>query len=53
MKTNSYSKAKLERNEIERRLREELKGIDIDKITSEVRTEVNEAAKKKYAAILA
>lgn len=43
---------KLDRNEIERRLREELKGVDIDKIASEVRTEVREAAKKKYAAIL-
>lgn len=43
---------KLDRDEIEKRLREELKGVDIDKIVSEVRTEVREAAKKKYAAIL-
>ena len=43
---------KLDRNAIENRLREELKGLDIDKMASEVRTEVNEAAKKKYAAIL-
>lgn len=43
---------KLDRDEIEKRLREELKGFDIDKIASEVRTEVDEAAKKKYAAIL-
>lgn len=43
---------KLDRDEIEKRLREELKGVDIDKITSEVRTEVNEAAKKRYAAVL-
>lgn len=43
---------KLERDEIEKRLREELKGMDIDKIASEVRSEVREAAKKKYAAVL-
>ena len=43
---------KLDRDEIEKRLREELKDVDIYKIASEVRTEVNEAAKKKYAAIL-
>jgi AbrB family looped-hinge helix DNA binding protein len=43
---------KLDRDEIEKKLREELKGSDIDKIAREVRTEVNEAAKKKYAAIL-
>ncbi|GFO97577.1 AbrB family transcriptional regulator [groundwater metagenome] len=43
---------KLDRNAIEKRLREELKGLDIDKIASEVRTEVNEAAKKRYAAVL-
>jgi AbrB family looped-hinge helix DNA binding protein len=43
---------KLDRNEIEKRLREELKGVEIDKIASEVRTEINEVAKKKYAAIL-
>lgn len=43
---------KLDRDEIEKRLREELKGLDIDKISHEVRTEVNELAKKKYAAVL-
>ncbi len=43
---------KLDRDEIEKRLREELKGLNIDKIADEVRNEVNEAAKKKYAAIL-
>ncbi len=43
---------KLDRNAIEKRLREELKGLDIDKIASEVRTEVNEAAKKRYAEVL-
>ncbi len=43
---------KLDRDEVEKRLREELKGLDIDKISHEVRTEVNEAAKRKYAAIL-
>lgn len=42
---------KLDRDEIEKKLREELKGSDLDKIAHEVRTEVNEAAKKKYAAI--
>lgn len=43
---------KLDRDEIEKKLRDELKELDIDKIAHEVRTEVNEAAKKKYAAIL-
>ncbi len=43
---------KLDRDEIEKKLREELKGSDIDRIAREVRAEVNEAAKKKYAAIL-
>ena len=43
---------KLDRNEIEKRLRDELKDLDIDMIASEVRTEVNEEARKKYAAIL-
>ena len=43
---------KLGRNEIENSLRQELKGMDIDKIAREVRTEVDEAAKKKYAAVL-
>jgi len=41
---------KLDRDEIEKKLREELK--ELDKIAHEFRTEVNEAAKKKYAAIL-
>jgi len=43
---------KLDRDEIEKKLREELKGSDINKIAREVRIEVNETAKKKYAAIL-
>ncbi len=43
---------KLNRDEIEKRLREELKGLDVDRIASEVRTEVKEAAKKRYAAVL-
>jgi len=43
---------KLDRDEIEKRLRQELKGIDIDKIAHDVRNEVNEAAKKRYAAVL-
>ncbi len=43
---------KLDRNEIEKRLREELKGLDINKIASEVRTEMEEAARKKYATVL-
>jgi len=43
---------KLDRDEIEKRLREELRGSDIDKVAREVRIEVNETAKKKYAAIL-
>ncbi len=43
---------KLDRDEIEKRLKEELKGLDIDKISQEVRTEVNDLAKKKYAAVL-
>ncbi|MDD5474599.1 MAG: hypothetical protein PHU34_10720 [Candidatus Methanoperedens sp.] len=43
---------KLNRDEIEKRLREELKGLDIDRIASEVRTEVKETAKKRYAAVL-
>ncbi len=46
-------KLKLGRDEIEKTLGEELKHSDIDKIASEVRTEVNETAKKKYAAIFA
>jgi AbrB family looped-hinge helix DNA binding protein len=43
---------KLDRDEIEKKLRDELKGLDVDKIIREVRTEVNEAAKKKYASVL-
>ena len=43
---------KLDRDEIEKRLREELRGSDIDKVAREVRIEVNKTAKKKYAAIL-
>ena len=38
---------KLDRDEIERNLRQELKGVDIDKIAREVRAEVDKAAKKK------
>ena len=38
---------KLDRDEIERNLRQELIGVDIDKIVREVRAEVDEAAKKK------
>ncbi len=49
MKAKSFSEAKLDRNKIERRLRLELEGLDIDKIASEVRNEVNEKAKKRYA----
>jgi hypothetical protein len=44
-----FSKARLDRNEIEKRLRLELEGLDIDKIALEVRNEVNEKAKKRYA----
>ena len=43
---------KLDRDEIEKNLRQELKGVDIDKISKEVRTEVDKVAKKKYAAII-
>jgi len=43
---------KLDRDEIEKRLREELKGLDIDKIAHGVRNEINETAKKRYAAVL-
>lgn len=42
---------KLDSDEIEKKLREELKGADICKIASEVRTVVNKIAKKKYAAM--
>ena len=38
---------KLDRDEIEKSLRAELKGVNIDKIAREVRAEVDEAAKKK------
>ena len=43
---------KLDRDDIEKRLREELGGIDIDKVAREVRAEVNEEAKKRYKSIL-
>ncbi len=43
---------KLDRDDIEKRLREELSGIDIDKVAREVRAEVNEVAKKRYKSIL-
>jgi hypothetical protein len=43
---------KLDRDEIEKSLRQELKGVDIDKIARDVRTEVDEAAKTKYATVL-
>jgi hypothetical protein len=39
------------RNEIEKRLRAELKGLDIDKIASEVEAEVDEAAKRRYGSL--
>ncbi len=42
---------KLDRDEIEKRLKEELKGLDIDKISHEVRTEMNDLARKKYEAV--
>ncbi len=38
----------LGRDEIEKRLTAELKGLDIDKIAFEVKTEVKKTAKKKY-----
>ena len=43
---------KLDRDDIKKRLREELGGIDIDKVASGVRAEVNEEAKKRYKSIL-
>ncbi len=43
---------KLDRDDIEKRLREELSGIDIDNVAREVRAEVNEEAKKRYKSIL-
>lgn len=43
---------KLDRDDIEKRLREELGGIDIDNVAREVRAEVNEVAKKRYKSIL-
>jgi bifunctional DNA-binding transcriptional regulator/antitoxin component of YhaV-PrlF toxin-antitoxin module len=43
---------RLDRDEIEKRLREELKRVDIDKIAYDVRNELNEVAKKRYAAVL-
>lgn len=43
---------KLDRDEIEKRLKDELKGLDLDKIAYDVRNEINEVAKKRYASIL-
>ena len=43
---------KLDRDEIAKRLRAELQGVDIDNVTREVRVEVNETAKKRYKSIL-
>ncbi len=43
---------KLDKDEIEKRLKEELKGLDLDKIAYDVRNEINEVAKKRYASIL-
>lgn len=43
---------KLDRDEIEKRLKEELKGLDLDKIAHDVRNEINEVAKKRYASVL-
>lgn len=43
---------KLDRDEIEKRLKEELKGLDLDKISHDVRNEINEVAKKRYASVL-
>jgi len=43
---------KLDRDEIAKRLRAELQGVDIDKVTREVGAEVNETAKKRYKSIL-
>lgn len=48
MKANSFSEAKLDRYEIEKRLREELKRLDLDRIARKVRTEVGEVAKVKW-----
>ncbi|MFZ3059946.1 MAG: hypothetical protein WA102_09455 [Candidatus Methanoperedens sp.] len=42
----------LGRDEIEKKVRAELKGLDIDKIASEVGAEVNESAKKKNTAFI-
>ncbi|MDP2766458.1 MAG: hypothetical protein Q8O41_03265 [Candidatus Methanoperedens sp.] len=41
----------LGKDEIEKRLRAELKGLDIDKIASEVEAEVDEAAKRRYSSL--
>jgi AbrB family looped-hinge helix DNA binding protein len=43
---------KLDRDDIEKRLREELGGMDIDNVAGEVRAEVNEEAKRRYKSIL-
>lgn len=43
---------KLDKDEIEKRLKEELKGLDLDKIAHDVRNEINEVAKKRYASVL-
>jgi len=43
---------KLDRDEIEKRLKEELKGLDLDKIAHDVRNEINEVAKKRYSSVL-
>jgi len=38
---------KIDKDEIARRLKEELKGVDIDKIVKKVRAELNEKIKKE------
>ncbi len=38
--------------EIVKRLQDELKGVDIDKIQKEVEAETNEEARKKYPQVL-
>jgi len=43
---------KLEWDDIEKRPRGELGGIDIDNVAGEVRAEVNEEAKRRYKSIL-
>ncbi len=44
---------KLDRDIIAKRLKEELRGIDIDKISREVKAEVDEEIKKEHANIFA